>query len=75
MPDDKRLFGEVEIDLEDGLKPVDGHKVIVELTEYATGNTGARGVVKSIIGHRNDPGVDIYRLFINMVFRLASLKR
>lgn len=49
----------MEIDLEDGLKPVDGHKVIVELTEYATGNTRARGVVKSIIGHRNDPGVDI----------------
>ncbi|EAE3295347.1 ribonuclease R [Listeria monocytogenes] len=59
MPDDKRLFGEVEIDLEDGLKPVDGHKVIVELTEYATGHARARGVVKSIIGHRNDPGVDI----------------
>ncbi|KID19013.1 hypothetical protein OI75_02765, partial [Listeria monocytogenes] len=56
---DKRLFGEVQIDLEDGLKPVDWHKVSVGWTEYATGHTRARGVVKSLIGHRNDPGVDI----------------
>ncbi|WP_239257118.1 ribonuclease R [Listeria ilorinensis] len=59
VPDDKKVFGEVEVDLEDGLKPVDGHKVIVEITAYAHGKTRARGLVKMIIGHRNDPGVDI----------------
>ncbi|KMT61689.1 ribonuclease R [Paenilisteria newyorkensis] len=59
IPDDKRTFGQVEIDLASGLKPVDGHKVIVELTEYPEGRHRARGIVKMIIGHRNDPGVDI----------------
>ncbi|MBC1604270.1 ribonuclease R [Listeria rocourtiae] len=59
IPDDKRTFGQVEIDLANGLKPVDGHKVIVELTEYPEGRHRARGIVKMIIGHRNDPGVDI----------------
>ncbi|EUJ32597.1 ribonuclease R [Listeria cornellensis FSL F6-0969] len=59
IPDDKRTFGQVEIDLASGLKPVDGHKVIVELTEYPEGRNRARGIVKMIIGHRNDPGVDI----------------
>nr|WP_167628446.1 ribonuclease R [Listeria valentina] len=59
IPDDKRISGEIDVDLEDGLKPVDGHKVIVELTAYPHGNTRARGIVKMIIGHRNDPGVDI----------------
>lgn len=59
VPDDKRLFGEVEVSLEKGLKPVDGHKVIVQITEYAHGNKRTQGIVSSIIGHRNDPGVDI----------------
>lgn len=59
IPDDKRTFGQVEVDLESGLKPVDGHKVIVELTDYPEGRNRARGIVKMIIGHRNDPGVDI----------------
>ncbi|MBC1890575.1 ribonuclease R [Listeria booriae] len=59
IPDDKRTFGEVEIDLDNGLKPVDGHKVIVELTDYPKNHSRARGIVKMIIGHRNDPGVDI----------------
>lgn len=59
IPDDKRLFGEIEISLEKGLKPVEGHKVIVQITKYRHGNKLSQGIVSSIIGHRNDPGVDI----------------
>lgn len=59
MLDDKWFFGEVEIDLEDGLKLVDGYKVIVELMEYVIGYVCVRGVVKLIIGYCNDLGVDI----------------
>ncbi|WP_163651739.1 ribonuclease R [Listeria sp. PSOL-1] len=59
IPDDKRVFGEIEIELESGLKPVNGHKVIVEITAYPYARVEARGMVKMIIGHRNDPGVDI----------------
>ncbi|MBC1418199.1 ribonuclease R [Listeria fleischmannii] len=78
IPDDKRVFGEVHVDLADGLKPVDGHKVIVELTEYAHSHNRARGVVKMIIGHRNDPGVDILSIIhkhgIETVFSDAVMK-
>ncbi len=35
---------------------VAGHKVVVELTSYVY---PYRGVIKKILGHKNDPGVDI----------------
>ncbi|EUJ28472.1 ribonuclease R [Listeria floridensis FSL S10-1187] len=78
IPDDKRISGEIDVDLDDGLKPVDGHKVIVELTAYPHSHERARGIVKMIIGHRNDPGVDIlsiiHKLDIPMTFSEDVMK-
>ena len=43
----------------DALDAVDGHKVVVEITEWPSEIKSATGMVTQILGHKNDPGVDI----------------
>ena len=38
---------------------VNGHKVVVKLTDFGGKNRNPEGIVKEILGHVNDPGVDI----------------
>lgn len=38
---------------------VDGHKVVCQITSYGKKNRNPEGVITEILGHRNDPGVDI----------------
>ena len=55
--DDKKL--DIEVKLENHFNNlVDGHKVLVELTEQIDDKV-FNGVIKKIIGHKNDPGIDI----------------
>jgi len=56
--DDKKVKLEVEIKKERSLGAVDGHKVLVELLSKIGQNRYSGQVIK-IIGHKNDPGVDI----------------
>ena len=56
--DDKKVTIEVIIKKEDSLNAVDGHKVLVELGKKIN-NHKYEGKVIEIIGHKNDPGVDI----------------
>ena len=65
--DDKKINLEIEIDKEDSLNAVDGHKVIVELGKKL-GNTKYKGVVTKIIGHKHDPGVDILSIIYKYKF-------
>ena len=60
-PKDKKLTDFRVFIEEKGIKPVDGAVVLVEITLYPDGEfpRSMQGIVKSIIGHKNDPGIDI----------------
>ncbi|TBL69793.1 ribonuclease R [Paenibacillus thalictri] len=59
IPDDKRIVRDIFIPLEKFHGAMDGHKVVVNLVHYPEGRAAAEGEVIEILGHRNDPGVDI----------------
>ena len=56
--DDKKVNIEIEVKKEDSMNAVDGHKVVIELGRRIN-NHKYYGKVIEIIGHKNDPGVDI----------------
>lgn len=70
--DDNKIKLNIEVPRELSLNAVDGHKVIVELVKHLNNNLKYEGKVVKIIGHKNDPGVDImsiiYKYNINTVF-------
>ncbi|WP_280769471.1 ribonuclease R [Salipaludibacillus daqingensis] len=59
ISDDKRIPTDIFIPKNQELGAVDGHKVLVEITKYPEGRMSAEGHVIKILGHKNDPGVDI----------------
>ena len=59
IPDDKKLPMDIFIGKGNSLDAVEGHKVVVEITEWPSELKSATGMVVQILGHKNDPGVDI----------------
>ena len=59
IPDNQRFVQDVFVPLERSKGAVTGHKVVVELTKYGDNNKKPEGKVVEILGHVNDPGVDI----------------
>jgi len=59
IPDDTRMVNDIFIPKEQVNGAVTGHKVIVEITSYPEERKSAEGSVIKILGHKNDPGVDI----------------
>ena len=59
VPDNQRFAQDVFVPLERSKGAVTGHKVVVELTKYGGNNKKPEGKVIEILGHVNDPGVDI----------------
>lgn len=59
VTDDKKMNIDIFIAKGDTLGAVDGHKVVVEITGWPEGRMSATGMVTQILGHKNDPGVDI----------------
>ena len=57
IPDDKKLKLDIEIPKKKNLGSVDGHKVVVEIESI--NKRKCQGKVIKILGHKNDPGVDI----------------
>ena len=60
VPDNPKFGSDIFIPLEHSMGAVSGHKVVVEITDY--GKRSVRkpeGRIVEIIGHINDPGVDI----------------
>ena len=70
--DDDRIKLDIEVPKDKSLNAVDGHKVVVELGKKINNNGKYYGKVVEIIGHINDPGVDIlsiiYKYNINTDF-------
>lgn len=59
ITDDKRIPGDLFIPKEMSMGAVNGHKVVVEITKYPDGRKNGEGKIIEILGHQNDPGVDI----------------
>ena len=59
IPDDKKFANDIFIPKSASKGAVEGHKVVVKLVTYPEGRKSAEGEVIEILGHKNDPGVDI----------------
>lgn len=59
VPDNEKLSSDIFVPAERSKGAVSGHKVVVELTDYGDEKHKPEGKVVEIIGHINDPGVDI----------------
>lgn len=59
IADDKRIPNDIFIPKNANIGAVDGHKVVVKITKYPEARMNAEGEVVTILGHKNDPGVDI----------------
>ena len=59
VPDNQKFLQDIFIPIERSKGAVSGHKVVVEITKYGTEDKNPEGKVVEILGHINDPGVDI----------------
>lgn len=59
IPDEKRMYKDIFIPKKYTMGAVTGHKVVVEIIKQAEEGKKPEGKVTEIIGHINDPGVDI----------------
>ncbi len=59
VPDNAKLPQDIFVPTERSKGAVTGHKVVVEITDYGSDNKSPEGKVVEILGHINDPGVDI----------------
>lgn len=59
VPDNQKFIHDIYIPKEHTKGAVTGHKVVVTVTNYGDTDHSPEGRVIEIIGHSNDPGVDI----------------
>ncbi|WCK54111.1 ribonuclease R [Aneurinibacillus sp. Ricciae_BoGa-3] len=60
ITDDKRINKDIFIPKGASMGAVDGHKVVVEIVKFPeTGRGNPEGAIVEVLGHKNDPGVDI----------------
>ena len=64
IPDNDRFGADIFIPKERSKGAVNGHKVVVELTDYGNEKKKPEGKIVQIIGHVNDPGVDIMSIVL-----------
>ncbi len=59
VPDNAKLPRDIFVPKEHSKGAMSGHKVVVEITDYGSERKSPEGRVVEILGHMNDPGVDI----------------
>ncbi len=59
IPDNQKLTQDVFIPSGKDMGAVTGHKVAARITDYGNGRQNPEGEITEILGHVNDPGVDI----------------
>jgi ribonuclease R len=59
VPDNQKFRQDIFIPMEHTKGAITGHKVVVKVTSYGDEDHKPEGKVIEIIGHMNDPGVDI----------------
>ena len=59
IPDNTKIAQDIFVPKEWSKGAMTGHKVVVEITGYGTNTKSPEGKVVEILGHINDPGVDI----------------
>ena len=59
VPDDRRINKDIFIPREAFGGAVTGQKVVVRIVRYPEGRSLAQGEIVEILGHKDDPGVDI----------------
>lgn len=65
IPDNTKLSQDIFVPKEYAKGAVNGHKVVVEITDYGTNLRSPEGKIIEILGHLNDPGVDILSIVRN----------
>ncbi|MDO4513318.1 MAG: ribonuclease R [Lachnospiraceae bacterium] len=59
LPDDTKIPFDVFVDQKNSMGAVEGHKVVVKILDYGGKGRKPEGQIVEILGHINDPGVDI----------------
>lgn len=71
IPDDPKIADDIFIPKNANMGAVEGHKVVVRITTYPENRKNAEGEVVKILGHKNDPGVDILSIIYKHGLPLA----
>ncbi|MCJ7840254.1 ribonuclease R [Lederbergia sp. NSJ-179] len=71
VPDDKKIADDIFIPKNKTMGAVDGHKVVVHITTFPEDRKNAEGEIVEILGHKNDPGVDILSIIYQHELPLA----
>ena len=59
IPDNRKFSSDIYVHKEKSMDAMSGHKVVCEITDYGSRDRSPEGKVIEILGHINDPGVDI----------------
>lgn len=78
VPDNGKIPVDIFVPQEKSMGAMNGHKVVVKISNYGTHGKNPEGQVTEIIGHINDPGTDIMSIVraydIPMEFPEAVMK-
>lgn len=66
VPDNPKFSKDIFVPIEKSKGAVDGHKVVVGITDYGSDGKKPEGFIKEIIGHVDDPGTDIVSIVKSM---------